>query len=111
MLYTYFDAVTEVVYRNGSLRAYFLRDTWRVEAVRMRFDANQVLLFKGVLREGMEAGLFRIDDVDMTGELLYYCVKGIEAPYIRGHVGSDLDDSTLDVYVRRLVLRALGVNL
>ena len=111
MIYTHLDAVKEVVYRNGTLRADFFRDTWRVEAVRKRFDANQVLLFKGVLREGMEAGLFRIDDVDMTGELLYYCVKGIEAPYIRGRVGSDLDDSTLDVYVRRLVLRALGVNL
>ena len=59
----------------------------------------------------MGTGLFRIDDVDMTGELLYYCIKGIEAPYIRGHVGSDLDDGTLDVYVRRLVLRALGMNL
>ena len=111
MIYTHLDAVKEVVYRNGTLRADFFRDTWRVEAVRKRFDANQVLLFKGVLREGMEAGLFRIDDVDMTGELMYYCVKGIEAPYFRGHVGSDLDDSTLDVYVRRLVLRALGVTL
>lgn len=111
MIYTHLDTVKEVVYRNGTLRADFFRDTWRVEAVRKRFDANQVQLFKDVLREGLEARLFRIDDVDMTGELLYYCVKGIEAPYIRGHVGSDLDEGTLDVYVRRLVLRALGMNL
>lgn len=111
MIYTHLDTVKEVVYRNGTLRADFFRDTWRVEAVRKRFDANQVQLFKSVLREGMETELFRIDDVDMTGELLYYCIKGIEAPYIRGHVGSDLDDGTLDVYVRRLVLRALGMNL
>ena len=111
LITTHLDIIKMAVYRNGTLRADFFRDTWRVEAVRKRFDANQVQLFKDVLREGLEAGLFRIDDVDMTGELLYYCVKGIEAPYIRGHVGSDLDEGTLDVYVRRLVLRALGMNL
>ena len=111
MIYTHLDAVKEVVYRNGTLRADFFRDTWRVETVRKRFDTKQVLLFKEVLREGWEKGLFRIDDLDMTAEILYFCVKGIEAPYIRGHVGSNLDDNTRDVFVRRLVLGALGRNV
>lgn len=111
MIYTHLDAVKEVVYRNGTLRADFFRDTWRVEKVRKRFDMKQVLLFKEVLREGQEKGLFRIDDLDMTAEILYFCVKGIEAPYIRGHVGSNLDDDTRDVFVRRLVLGALGRNV
>ena len=53
MIYTHLDTVKEVVYRNGTLRADFFRDTWRVEAVRKRFDANQVQLFKSVLREGI----------------------------------------------------------
>ena len=108
MIYTHLDAVKEVVYRNGTLRADFFRDTWRVEKVRKRFDAKQVLLFREVLREGQKEGLFRIDDLEMTAEIMYYCVKGIEAPYIRGHVGADLDDNTRDVFVRRLVLGALG---
>jgi len=76
--------------------------------VRKRFDAKQVLLFREVLREGQKEGLFRIDDLEMTAEIMYYCVKGIEAPYIRGHVGANLDDNTRDVFVRRLVLGALG---
>ena len=108
MIYTHLDAVNEVVYRNGTLRADFFRDTWRVEKVRKRFDAKQVLLFREVLREGQKEGLFRIDDLEMTAEIMYYCVKGIEAPYIRGHVGANLDDNTRDVFVRRLVLGALG---
>ncbi|HJA85262.1 MAG TPA: TetR/AcrR family transcriptional regulator [Candidatus Bacteroides avicola] len=108
MIYTHLDAVKEVVYRNGTLRADFFRDTWRVEKVRKRFDAKQVLLFREVLREGQKEGLFRIDDLEMTAEIMYYCVKGIEAPYIRGHVGANLDDNTRDVFVRRLVLGALG---
>ena len=108
MIYTHLDAVKEVVYRNGTLRADFFRDTWRVEKVRKRFDAKQVLLFREVLREGQKEGLFRIDDLEMTAEIMYYCVKGIEAPYIRGHVGANLDDNTRDVFVLRLVLGALG---
>lgn len=108
MIYTHLDAVKEVVYRNGTLRANFFRDIWRVEKVRKRFDANEILIFRDVLREGMEKGVFDIDDLDMTAEIMYYSIKGIEAPYIRGHVGANLDDDTRDRYVTRLVLGALG---
>lgn len=44
MIYTHLDAVKEVVYRNGTLRANFFRDIWRVEKVRKRFDANEILI-------------------------------------------------------------------
>lgn len=108
MIYTHLDAVKEVVYRNGTLRASFFRDIWRVEKVRKRFDANEILIFRDVLREGMEKGVFDIDDLDMTAEIMHYSIKGIEAPYIRGHVGANLDDDTRDRYVTRLVLGALG---
>ena len=66
MIYTHLDAVKEVVFRNGTLRANFFRDIWRVEKVRKRFDATETQLFKEVLREGMEKGVFQIDDLDMT---------------------------------------------
>lgn len=108
MIYTHLDVVKEVVFRNGTLRADFFRDIWRVEKVRKRFDASEIRLFKEVLSEGMEKGVFQIDDLDMTAEILHYSVKGIETPYIRGHVGANLDDETRDRYVTRLVLGALG---
>ena len=107
MIYTRLDAVKEVVFRNGTLRANFFRDIWRVEKVRKRFDAKEILLFKDVLREGVEKGVFRIDDIDMTAELVHYCVKGIEVPYIRGHIGAKFDDETRDKYVVNLVFGAL----
>ena len=107
MIYTRLDAVKEVVFRNGTLRANFFRDIWRVEKVRKRFDAKEILLFKDVLREGVGKGVFRIDDIDMTAELVHYCVKGIEVPYIRGHIGAKLDDETRDKYVVNLVFGAL----
>lgn len=108
LIYTRLDVVKEVVYRNGTLRAYFFRDIWRVEKVRKRFDEKEVLLFKDVLREGVEKGVFQIDDIDMTAELLHYCVKGIEVPYIRGQIGEDLDDEIGWRYVSKIVFGALG---
>ena len=107
MIYTRLDAVKEVVFRNGTLRANFFRDIWRVEKVRKRFDAKEILLFKDVLREGVEKGVFRIDDIDMTAELVHYCVKGIEVPYIRGHIVEKLDDETRDKYVVNIGFGAL----
>ena len=101
------DAVKEVVYRNGTLRAYFFRDIWRVEKVRKKFDAKEVQLFKAVLLEGQAKGVFHIDDVEMTADLIHYCVKGIEVPYIRGHIGAHLDEDTRNRYVSNIVFGAL----
>ena len=100
-------AVKEVVYRNGTLRAYFFRDIWRVEKVRKKFDAKEVQLFKAVLLEGQAKGVFHIDDVEMTADLIHYCVKGIEVPYIRGHIGAHLDEDTRNRYVSNIVFGAL----
>ena len=38
--------------------------------VRKRFDAKEIQLFKDVLREGVEKGVFQVDDIDMTAELV-----------------------------------------
>ena len=118
MIYTRLDAVKEVVYRNGTLRATFFRDIWRVEKVRKsfdlrvekvrkRFDAKEIQLFKDVLHEGVEKGVFLVDDIDMTAELVHYSVKGIEVPYIRGHIGAKLTDETRGQYVENIVFGAL----
>ena len=107
MIYTRLDAVKEVVYRNGTLRANFFRDIWRVEKVRKRFDAKEMQLFKSVLKEGQDKGVFHVDDVEMTAALVHYCVKGIEVPYIRGHIGANLDMETRKSYVANIVFGAL----
>ena len=45
MIYTRLDAVKEVVYRNGTLRAYFFRDIWRVEKVRKQRKSSSLKPF------------------------------------------------------------------
>jgi Transcriptional regulator len=107
LIYTRLDAVKEVVYRNGTLRANFFRDIWRVEKVRKRFDAKEIILFKNVLTEGKEKGVFQIDDVEMSAYIVHYSVKGIEVPYIRGTLGRNLDVETRKKYVTNIVYGAL----
>ena len=71
LIYTRLDAVKEVVYRNGTLRAYFFRDIWRVEKRRKKFYAKEIQIFKTVFLEGQAEGGFYIDDVGMTADLIH----------------------------------------
>lgn len=108
LIATHLEAIKEVVFRNGTLRADFFRDIWRVEAMRKNFDTNEINLFRIVLEEGKSKGLFDIDNVEITADILHYCIKGIEVPYIRGQIGEDLDDETGWRYVAKIVFGALG---
>lgn len=108
LITTHLDIIKMAVYRNGTLRADFFRDIWRVEAMRKYFDNNEIKLFREVLREGKEQGLFDIDNVEITADILHYCIKGIEVPYIRGQIGENLDDETGWRYVSKIVYGALG---
>ena len=108
LIMTHLDTIKMVVYRNGTLRASFFRDIWRVEAVRKHFDQNEIVLFRRILEEGKMQGYFDIDNVDITADILHYCIKGIEVTYIRGQIGEDLDDETGWRYVAKIVYGALG---
>lgn len=108
LITTHLDIVKMVVFRNGTLRADFFRDIWRVEAMRKNFDRKEIQLFRNVLQEGKEKGLFDIDNVEITADILHYCIKGIEVPYIRGQIGEDLEDEIGWRYVAKIVFGALG---
>ena len=110
LIMTHLESTKTIVFRNGTLKADFFRDIWKVEAERKHFDAREIDLFKRILEEGKEQGVFDIDDAGITAELLHYCIKGIEVPYIRGQVAEKLDDETSWRYVRKIVFGALGVK-
>lgn len=108
LIINHLDSIKMVVYRNGTLKANFFRDIWRVETKRKYFDAKEIELFRKVLQEGKDEGIFQIDDVEITVDILHYCIKGIEVPYIRGQIGENLDDETGWRYVKNIVYGALG---
>ena len=108
LIETHLDSIKMVVYRNGTLGAGFFRNIWRVEAVRKNFDAKEIKLFKQVLAEGKDKGIFDVDNVDIIADIVHYCIKGIEVPYIRGQIAEELDDEAGWAYVAKIVFGALG---
>ena len=84
------DPVKALVFRNGTLRATFFRDIWRVEKVRKNFDQREVEIIKGILDDGVREGVFSMPDTDITALVLHYALKGLEVPYIRGVMGDNI---------------------
>ncbi|MDL2243438.1 TetR/AcrR family transcriptional regulator [Bacteroidales bacterium OttesenSCG-928-J19] len=85
-IHTRLESIKNVVSRNGTLRADFFRDIWRVEIVRKEFDAQEISYIKNILDEGVETGIFALEDTDSMALVLHFALKGLEVPYIRGRV-------------------------
>ncbi|MDR1624072.1 MAG: TetR/AcrR family transcriptional regulator [Tannerellaceae bacterium] len=86
-LYVRLSAVKQIVFRNGSLRADFFRDIWRVEKVRKEFDMKEMDIIRGILKTGVEEHVFQVPDVNITAKILHHALRGLEVPYIRGQMG------------------------
>ena len=108
MIETHLEAIKMVVLRNGTMRAGFFRDIWRVERVRRNFDVREIKLFKQILSDGKERSIFDIDNGDVMADILHYCIKGIEVLYVRGQIGGELEDNQGWEYVAKIVYGALG---
>lgn len=110
LIFAHLEVVKEAVYRNGNLRAEFFRDVWRVEAVRKQFDKKEINLFRRIMNEGNDKGVFDIKNVRLISEITHFCLKGCEVPYIYGRYAVKTPEE-LYPYVRRLVFKSLGQDL
>ncbi|MCD8302466.1 MAG: TetR/AcrR family transcriptional regulator [Prevotellaceae bacterium] len=106
LIYTHLSLAREVVNRNGNLRAEFFRDIWRVEKVRKKFDLTERDLIARTLMEGMRSGQFDVMDVRLCVDIIHYCIKGLEVPYIFGRLGAGGASYSRPV-VQRILHRAL----
>lgn len=78
-----FDAMKDLVHRNGSLRAGFFRDVHKVERARKATSPKEVHILETILQEGVDSGIFRIKHVDKTAMVMILCLQGLDVPYIR----------------------------
>jgi len=80
------ESIKNVVFRNGTLRADFFRDIWRVENGRKSFDLKEIAFVQSILEEGIRQGIFEISDTHTMAVVLHHAFKGLEVPYIRGTI-------------------------
>lgn len=110
LIYTHLDMIKEAVVRNGNLRAEFFRNIWMVEKVRKAFDHDELELYRRVIREGCQEGQFHVESVDLVADIIHYCIKGLEVPYIYGRLGNGLTLADSRPIVINMVRRLLGVQ-
>lgn len=78
-----FEAVKELVSRNGSLRAGFFRDVRKVERARKISTPRERVILQKILQEGVDSGTFHIKHVDKTAMVMLLSLQGLDVPYIR----------------------------
>ena len=109
LIYTHLSIIRETVLRNGSLRAEFFRDIWMVEKFRRTFDEKEHRILQLVLQEGIDKGRFRIENVGLMADIVYYSVKGLEVPYIYDRLGDGLTEDETYPIVRGILVRVLNM--
>ena len=101
--------IRDTVARNGTLRAEFFRNIWMVEKVRKTFDEEERRILTQVLKEGVEKGRFRIENVTLMADIIHYSVKGLEVPYIYDRLGEGLSEDETYPIVKGIILRVLNM--
>lgn len=107
LVFTHLNLIKEAVFRNGNLRAEFFRDIWMVEKVRKNFDLAEISMIQKVLTEGIQKQIFDIQNLTLVSDILHYCIKGLEVPYIYGRLGEGLNQETCRPMVQALLNKAL----
>lgn len=100
-----FDTMSEIVSRNGSLKAGFFRDVRKVERARKLITDKESLLLKEILEEGTRAGAFQINDLDGASLVITHTLHGLDVPYVRDNISKEgVSQDQLKYYITRLIL-------
>ena len=107
LIFVRLQLTRSIVRRNDSLhRDYFVI----VEHIRKSFDSKEIALFRHIIAEGKQMGLFTTESPDLAARFLHFCLKGIEIPFINGIVSKNNDDKIVHHFTEQVVLNALGYN-
>ncbi|MDD2962243.1 MAG: TetR/AcrR family transcriptional regulator [Muribaculaceae bacterium] len=104
-IFVRFEAVKEIVIRNGSLRAGFFRDVRRVERARRSITAREASILRQILTEGVQKGVFRIKYIEQTAMVMLLSLQGLDVPYIRDNFSElGIEKLKLREYVKDFIL-------
>ena len=110
LIFAHLSLIKEAVERNGNLRAEFFRNIWQVERVRKKYDKKEHDIIAKTLEEGVQAGVFDIDDLMLYTDIIQACAKGLEVPYIFGRLGIGMNIELTRPIVTKILKRALGMQ-
>lgn len=94
-----------IVRRNSCLHSEYILI---VEQIRKSFDSREMALFRHIIAEGNQQGIFNSESPDLAARFLHFCLKGIEMPFINGIMSKNNDAQFVYAFTERVVLSALG---
>ena len=105
LIFTRLQLTRSIVRRNGCLHSDYILI---VEHIRKRFDAKEIALFRHIISEGNQKGIFNSESPDLAARFLHFCLKGIEIPFINGIINRNNDEKFVHHFTERVILNALG---
>ncbi len=105
LIFVRLQATRSIVQRNGCLHSDYM---FIVEHIRKSFDAKEIALFRHIISDGKQQGLFTTESPDLAARFLHFCLKGIEMPFINGIMSKNNDDKFVHQFTEKVVLSALG---
>ena len=105
LIFVRLQLTRSIVRRNSCLHSEYILI---VEQIRKSFDAREMALFRHIIAEGNQAGIFNTESPDLAARFLHFCLKGIEMPFINGIMNKNNDDKFVYAFTERVVLSALG---
>ncbi len=80
-----------------------------IEKLRAKYDTEELIIIKMLLKEGMENGQFKIKDIELSSIALFTAMKGLEFPLFikspKAHNLLTIIDDMLDILFYGLVIR------
>lgn len=110
-IFVRFEAIKELVTRNGSLRAGFFRDVRKVERARRGILNQECAILKEILNEGVEQGAFYIKHIDKTAKVMLLCLQGMDVPYVRDSFSEmDIENNKFREYIQDFILYGISAK-
>ena len=104
-----FHTMSEIVSRNGSLKAGFFRDVRKVDRARKLITDKESELLKEILLEGVAQNVFHIKNADDAALVITHILHGLDVPYVRDNISKEgVTQEQLKNYTTRLILYGLN---
>lgn len=100
-----------IVRRNSGLHSEYFGNMWIVEHIRRTFDVQEIALFRSIIAEGEQQGIFNVENPNLTARFLHFCLNGLEVPFIKGVINKHKDEEFVRHFSEKLILSALGANI
>ncbi len=82
MMAIHMKTIENIVNRNEALRQEFIRRSDRIENYRTTIDEHEKQCLAEILQEGIDNGLYAVEDIQATAALILTVLKGMEREFI-----------------------------